>query len=83
MNTDSSLERLENDVLARIVAHRQMQSGRHSLPVGVLVVVCALAAGLGAGIFHSQRLPYGGGSESVVLAEDASLAPSTLLASAQ
>jgi ABC-type dipeptide/oligopeptide/nickel transport system permease subunit len=82
MKADFSLAQLEADVFARMAAHRRMQSGRRSLSIGVLMVACALVAGLGAGLFHARgaRAP---GSESVVLADDASLAPSTLLANAQ
>jgi hypothetical protein len=78
---EASLARLEADVLARIAAHRQMQSGRRSLPVGVLLVVGALAAGLGAGIFHARGAAGTLPSETVVLAEDSSMAPSSLLVS--
>jgi hypothetical protein len=79
---DSRLEQLEADVLARIAAFRESGSSRGIFPVGAIITVCALLAGLAIGMRHAQDAPLTG-SETAVLAEDAGLAPSTLLVSAR
>lgn len=77
-----SLDRLEQDVLGRIANHRQRSANRGAVPLGAVVTACALIVGLGVGIASAQhaheRSPIP--SEAVVLGDDASLAPSTLLA---
>jgi hypothetical protein len=77
---DRRLEQLEADVLRRIAAFRQTGSSAGVYPVGALVTVCALLAGLAIGVRHAHQTVVTG-SEAAVLADDASLAPSTLLAS--
>lgn len=76
------LDQLEFEVLARICAHRQARRG--ALPVGLFVTLTALAAGVVMGLLQP---PHNGaimrGSEMVVLADDARLAPSTLLTASQ
>ena len=82
MTTNISLDQLEGAVLARISAHRTRRRERESLPAGVVLTVCALVAGLSVGLVHGHHgSVVGRGSESVVLADDASLAPSSLLTS--
>jgi hypothetical protein len=83
MTDDFSLERLEELVVSRIVAHRQNHDSRRDIPAGVILTVCALIAGLSAGVQRAHRYPSSPGSESAVLAEDASLAPSSLLTTGQ
>jgi hypothetical protein len=83
MTIDTSLHSLESDVLARIRAHRQHGHPRAALPLGVVVTACALIVGLGVGVASAEHRQSSsiGASETVVLGEDASLAPSSLLAS--
>jgi hypothetical protein len=80
MSDDISLERLEERVLGRIALYR-CRPNRAYIPTGVVLTVCALLAGVSAGYLRAHRYPAPG-SESAVLAEDASLAPSTLLTTA-
>ena len=80
MSIDSSLPSLESDVLARIRAHREHGQTRAALPLGVVVTACALIVGLGVGVASAEHRQSIGASEAVVLGEDASLAPSSLLA---
>jgi hypothetical protein len=77
----SPLEHLEQDVLQRISAHRKRRAERAAVPAGALVTACALIAGLGVGVASAHRYQTVVPSEAVVLGDDASLAPSTLLAS--
>jgi hypothetical protein len=77
---DPSLDQLEVQVLARIAAHRSAHTG--ALPIGVVVTLSALVVGLAIGVAQSGG-PHTSGSETAVLADDAGLAPSTLLASNQ
>jgi hypothetical protein len=80
MITEPSLDRLEQDVLLRISAHRQRGTTPSAVPVGVVVMACALIAGLGVGVTRAQRHQHTiRASEAVVLGEDALLAPSYLL----
>ena len=81
MDDDFSLERLEDQVMGRIALHRR-RPDRGEIPTGVVLTMCALLAGLGAGYLRAQRYPSRPGSESAVLAEDASIAPSALLTTA-
>jgi len=81
MSIDPSLPSLESDVLARIRAHRQHAHTHAALPLGVVVTACALIVGLGVGVASAEHHQRIGASEAVVLGEDASLAPSSLLAS--
>jgi hypothetical protein len=78
-----SLEALEIDVLSRIAAHRQAEQSAGTLPIALLVSVTALASGLLTGISEPQRGASRQGSEAALLADDVSLAPSSLLASSQ
>jgi hypothetical protein len=80
MSIDPSLPSLESDVLARIRAHREHSHTRGALPLGVVVTACALIVGLGVGVASAEHRQSIGASEAVVLGEDASLAPSSLLA---
>jgi hypothetical protein len=77
---DRRLEQLEEDVLRRIAGYRRTGSSNGVYPVGAIVTVCALLAGLAIGVRLADRAPASG-SEAAVLADDASLAPSALLAS--
>lgn len=79
MISEPSLDKLEQDVLLRIVAHRQHGASRGAVPVSALVTACALIAGLGVGVASAQHHQMTRASEDVVLGEDASLAPSSLL----
>jgi len=79
---DPRLERVEAEVLARIAAVRQADSSTGVYPVGAIVMVCALLAGLAIGVRHAERTSAPG-SEAAVLADDASLAPSALLVNAR
>lgn len=81
MSIDPSLPLLENDVLARIHRHRERARSPAALPLGVVVTACALIVGLGVGVASAEHHQSIGASETVVLGEDASLAPSSLLAS--
>jgi len=81
MSIDPSLPSLESDVLARIRAHRQHARTDATLPLGAVVTACALIVGLGVGVASAEHHQSIGASEAVVLGEDASLAPSSLLAS--
>jgi hypothetical protein len=80
MSIDHTLQSLESDVLSRIRAHREHASTRAALPLGVVVTACALIVGLGVGVASAEHRQSVGASEAVVLGEDASLAPSSLLA---
>jgi hypothetical protein len=82
MTQPRSLEGLEADVIARIGRHRAGQD-RGTLPAGTLLAVVALTVGIAIGFSQAQGVPGAHGSESIVLADDARLAPSALLASAQ
>jgi len=73
------LEHLEQDVLQRIAAHRRSSTSRAALPISVVVTACALIVGLGVGVASAQRY-HTVGAETVVLGDDAMLAPSSLLA---
>ena len=80
MTGESSLDRIEQDVLLRITAHRQRGTTQSAVSVGVVVMACALIAGLGVGVTRAQRHQQTiQASEAVVLGEDALLAPSYLL----
>jgi len=81
MTIDASLQSLENDVLARIRTHRGRAQTRGAVPLGAVLTACALIVGLGVGVASAQHRRSVGPSEDVVLGEDASLAPSSLLAS--
>jgi hypothetical protein len=76
---DTRLDHLETDVLARIADYRRAGSSAGVYPVGAIVMVCALLAGIAIGLQRSQPAPASG-SEAAVLADDARLAPSALLA---
>ena len=80
MSIDHSLQSLEGEVLARIRAHREHANTRGALPLGVVVAACALFVGLGVGVASAEHHQNIGASEAVVLGDDASLAPSSLLA---
>lgn len=73
------LEHLEQDVLIRIAAHRRASQSRAALPISVVVAACALIVGLGVGVESAQHYRHMG-AETVVLGDDALLAPSSLLA---
>ncbi len=82
MISEPSLESLEQDVLLRIVAYRQRDTTRSAVPIGVVVMACALIAGLGVGVARAQHRQHTiQASEAVVLGDDAQLAPSSLLVS--
>jgi hypothetical protein len=75
-----SLDQLETDVLARIARHRNRRSSA-ALPVGVTLALLAMSVGILIGWSQSAQLATRGGSESMLLADDARLAPAELLAS--
>jgi len=80
MTPEPSLESLEQDVLVRIRAHRQRGTSHSAVPIGVVVLTCALIAGLGVGVTRAQHQQQTlQTSEAVVLGDDALLAPSSLL----
>ncbi len=76
-----SLDGLEAEVLSRIAAHRQARKSTGALPIALLVAFTALASGLLTGISTPHRSFPGRGSEAALLADEVTLAPSTLLAS--
>ena len=78
-----SLDQLESEVLARMARHRESRSSAGTLPVGLALAVIALSVGMLIGRHESHPSAFSRGSESIVLADDARLAPSELLASAQ
>jgi hypothetical protein len=82
-NAPNSLDRLESDVLARMARHREARSSAGTLPTGLALAALALSVGMLIGWNESQRVTTSRGSESIVLADDARLAPSELLASAR
>ena len=84
MGMEPALDRLESQVLARIGAYRQLErSRRTALPIGLAIAVCSLAAGMSVGVYHAPHAVRAIGSEAVILASDARLAPSALLTSGQ
>jgi hypothetical protein len=80
---ETSLDALEIHVLSRIAGHRHAQQAAGTLPIALLVSITALASGLLTGISEPYRWATRQGSETALLADDASLAPSSLLASNQ
>jgi hypothetical protein len=79
-----SLDCLESDVLIRIARHRQAQNTAGTLPVSIFVTFAALTVGMIIGwAQQSQRNVEPQGSEAIVLADEARLEPSVLLAAAQ
>jgi hypothetical protein len=78
-----SLDALETHVLSRIAARRRAQQAAGMLPIALLVSITALASGLLTGISEPYRWATRQGSEAALLADDVSLAPSSLLASNQ
>jgi hypothetical protein len=78
-----SLDALESEVLQQIAAHRQARYSKGTLPIALLVTVTALATGLLIGISEPRPAPVRPGSEAALLADDVSLAPSSLLANNQ
>jgi hypothetical protein len=70
--------------MLRITAHRRLDTtSRSAVPIGVVVMACALIAGLGVGVARAQQQHQHRilASEAVVLGDDARLAPSSLLVS--
>ena len=82
LNSDPSLARLEAAVLSRIAAHRDAVKAIRALAVPILITMTALASGLVTGIGQLHRRTTNS-SEAALLAEEATLAPSSLLASNQ
>jgi hypothetical protein len=78
---DRSLDALESELLARIAAHRVARKTSATLSVALLLAFTALAGGVVTGITEPRHKTAG--SEAALLAEDAGLAPSSLLASNQ
>jgi hypothetical protein len=83
MRLDTSLDTLESDVMARIASHRHAQKSLRGLPVALLICFTALASGWLTGWARPHHKPPPSGSEAALLADDVSLAPSSLLASNQ
>ncbi len=81
MKTTVPLDRLEIDVLARIRRHREERGALRPLRLAFLVCTVALLSGWLTGHARSQGGAISAGSEATVLADDVSLAPSSLLAS--
>jgi hypothetical protein len=80
MKSPRSLDALETDVLARIARHRTSQEDSGTLPAGVTLAALALSIGLVVGWNEAGQATSSHGSESIVLADEAQLAPSTLFA---
>lgn len=80
MKSPPSLDGLETDVLARIARHRVSQEDSGTLPAGVTLAALALSIGLVVGWNQAGQASSGHGSESIVLAQETQLAPSTLFA---
>ncbi len=78
-----SVDELETAVLARIAQHRQDQLDPGTLPTGLTLAAIALTAGMVIGWNQSRQLGNPHRSETVLLADDARLAPSSLLVSNQ
>jgi hypothetical protein len=83
LDSDPSLAKLEAAVLSRIAAHRDGVKAMRALTVPVLITVTALASGLATGIGDQLHRRTTNSSEAALLAEEATLAPSSLLASNQ
>jgi hypothetical protein len=83
MRPDRSLDTLEAEVLSRIAAYRKVPKVSGALPVALLLAFTALASGVLTGIAEPHHRLSRQGSEAVLLADDLSLAPSSLLASNQ
>lgn len=81
MKSTHSLNDLESTVLARIARHREEQLDAGTLPTGVALAAVALTVGMVIGWNQSRQLTSPHGSETMLLADDARLAPSSLLAS--
>jgi hypothetical protein len=83
MKTAAPLDRVEIDVLARIRRHREERRSLRPVQVALAVCTLALLSGwfTGHAQLHKRAIPTG--SEAAVLADDVSLAPSSLLASNQ
>ena len=82
LDSDPSLARLEAAVLSRIAAHRDAVKATRALAVPILITMTALAGGLVTGIGQPHQNTTNS-SEAALLAEEATLAPSSLLASNQ
>ncbi len=80
MNMHRTLDDLEGDVMARIARHRAAQLDAGTLPAGITLAVMALTIGLAIGWNQARQMTPQHGSESIVLADDARLAPSSLFA---
>jgi len=80
MNSPRSLDALETDVLARIARHRVSQQDSGTLPAGFTLAALALSIGLVVGWNQAEQASSSHGSESIVLADEAQLAPSALFA---
>lgn len=78
-----SVDELETAVLARIARHRQDQLDPGTLPTGLTLAVIALTVGMVIGWSQARQLTSPHRSENVLLADDARLAPSSLLVSNQ
>ncbi len=83
MKLNCSLDSLESDVLSRIASHRQAQRSWRALPVALLICFTALASGWVTGWAGPRHKARPAASEAALLADDVSLAPSSLLASNQ
>jgi hypothetical protein len=83
MKLNPSLDSLESDVLTRIASHRQAQESLRAVPVALLICFTALAGGWVTGWANPHYKARPAASEAALLADDVSLAPSSLLASNQ
>lgn len=80
MSPQDPLEGLESAVLGRIAAHRLAQRDSGWLRLDLSVTIAALIAGVVIGHWVPHHQLASRSSETVVLADDARLEPSTLLA---
>jgi hypothetical protein len=80
MTPADPLENLESDVLRRIAAHRLAERDSNWLRLDVSMTLLALVVGVVIGHWAPRHVSSSRGSEAVVLADDARLEPSTLLA---
>jgi len=78
-----SLNDLESTVLMRIARHREEQLDPGTLPTGLALAAVALTVGMFIGWNQARQSSSPHGSETMLLADDARLAPSSILASAQ
>ena len=83
MNPAPSLDQLEPDVLRRIAEHRHARQSASPFVLALVLTAAALGGGLAKGMAGTRQPPAHPGCEAALLADEISLAPSSLLASRQ